>query len=433
MIVFWGIAAALTLAQGGSSPSLTLDEALSIAYQNAYSVKTALSQLEKTRQQVNEARGHLGPQVSLGASDTFYSPGIQTSGPSGAPQTSARQTTASVALPVDISGNIGLALRAARAAVSSQLDNVESARLNLRKDVRKAYYSVLQASEVVRVDQQALASAEQRLKDTQAQFRAGTAAKVDVLRAQVQVSSAKIDFSSAERNVTLAKQAFNSTLSRPIETAVELASVSDVPPVQSNAQVLADAAQKYRPDLMSLRETARVLELSTKAQEGGLKPTLSLSAEVQRNYSPAAGSRVSQTVGVIALNWPIFDSGITRAKVKEARQDELQTQIAIEQLGLGISLEVRSALTNLKTASEKLGLAAEQVMVAEEAFRLSNVRRDAGEGILVEVIDAQTDLTRARVALVNTRYDYLSAYADLQKAVGVDQIQNITAPGGAQK
>lgn len=432
MSVLWGLVTAFAVSQGDGG-QLTLEQALAIAYQNAFPVKTALSQLEKTRQQVNEARGHLGPQVTLGATDTLYAPGLQTFGPTSPAETSAKAGTATIALPVDISGNIGLALRAARAAVAAQEDNVEAAKLNLRRDVRKAYYNVLQAEEVVRVDQQALASAQQRLKDTEAQFRAGTAARVDVLRAEVQVSSAEIDLSTAKRNVNLAKQSFNNTLARPIETPFEPAPVTALPTVQASDTDLNNVAQKARPDLQGLKENAYVLALATKIQEGGLKPSLNFSATLQHNVDPSSGSRVSQTVGVIAISWPVFDSGITRAKVKEARQDEVQTQIAIQQLGLGISLEVRTALTNLRTAAERLKLAEQQVTVAEEAFRLSNVRRDAGEGILVEVIDAQTDLTRARQALVSARYDYLAAYADLQRAVGIDQVQDTTVNGGSPK
>lgn len=432
MIVFVGLAAALAMAQGDGG-TLTLDEALSIAYQNSYSVKTALSKLEKTRQQLNEAKGHFGPQVSLGATDTIYTPPIQTFGPTGPSEADAKQGTATIALPVDISGLINLGLRAAKASVAAAQDSVDAAKLDLKRDVRRSYFSLLQAEEVVRVDKQALASAQQRLKDTDAQFRAGTAAKVDVLRAQVQVSSAQIDLSTAIRNVALAKQSLNNTLSRPIETDFEPAPIASVPTMTQSAATLNAIAQKVRPDLNSLRENANVLALVTKAQEGGLKPSLSLSTTFSRNFNPTEGTRVSQTVGVIALTWPVFDSGITRSKVKEARQDEEQLKISIQQLGLGISLEVRSALTNINTASERLKLAEEQVTVAEEAFRLSNVRRDAGEGILVEVIDAQTDLTRARVALVSARYDYLAAYADLQRAVGIDQIQEATTNGGAQK
>lgn len=432
MSVIWSLAAAVALSQGEGG-KLTLDQALAIAYGNSYNVKTAQSKLEKARQQVNEARGHLGPSVTIGATDTLYSPALVTGGPGTPGMKDSKQATATVALPVDISGNVSLALRGARSSVAAQEDGVEAARNDVRRDVRQAYFRVLQAQEVVRVDEQALASAKQRLKDTEAQFRAGTAAKVDVLKAQVQVSSAQIDLTTANNSVSLAKQAFNNALSRPIEAPVDLEPVGDLPglpPADSDLEGL--AAQK-RADLASLKETAHVLELVTKVQEGGLKPNLSLSATFQRNIDPADGSRVSQTVGVIAINWPVFDSGITRAKVKEARQDEAQTQIAIQQLGLGISLEVKSARTNLINAGERLKLAQDQVTLAEEAFRLANVRRDAGEGILLEVIDAQTDLTRARVSLVSARYDYLTAYANLQRAVGVDVLQTTPSNGDAKK
>jgi outer membrane protein TolC len=66
------------------------------------------------------------------------------------------------------------------------------------------------------------------------------------------------------------------------------------------------------------------------------------------------------------------------------------------------------------------------VALAQEVFRLAQVRRDAGEGTYVEIIDAETDLTRARNGLVSARYDYLTAYAQLQRALGRDDVSGGT-------
>ena len=428
MILMLGLMA--TFATQGSPPPLTIDEAIRIAYKNSFAIKAAESAWQKTHQQINQAKGQEGPQVTISASDTAYEPGYPAFSDSGTPEyeRTSKHADTTITLPVDISGNYKKGIGAAKAAEQGALDEVASAANDVRHNVRTAYYKVLAAEESLKVDQQALEDANRRYKDTQVQFEAGTAARVDVLRAQVQVSSASIDLRAAQNATDLAKQSFNQALGRAIETPVEVEPVTETVEVTQSDDALVNLAIEKRPDLLSLKENAKVLSLITKTDEAGLQPSLNFSAQFQRDFNPPPGLRVSQTIGVATLSWPVFDSGITRAKVKEGRQDEVQNQINIDQLSLGISLQVRTAVKNLQNAADRLKLAEEQVAVAEEAFRLSNVRHDAGEGILLEVIDAQTDLTQARVSEVSARYDYLSAYADLQQAIGVDQFQQASLP-----
>jgi outer membrane protein len=87
-----------------------------------------------------------------------------------------------------------------------------------------------------------------------------------------------------------------------------------------------------------------------------------------------------------------------------------------------VSLEVRSAYTKLVTAREAYDVAVSGRDLAKEALRLAQLRYDEGAGILLDVTTAQADLTRAQVAAVNARYQYLAAVAALQKAIGQDDL-----------
>jgi outer membrane protein TolC len=126
------------------------------------------------------------------------------------------------------------------------------------------------------------------------------------------------------------------------------------------------------------------------------------------------------------LNVPLFDSGATRARVKEARQDEEAAKIQLKQTQLNISQQVRDAFADLSSAQARLANAQRQVSLAEEVFRLAKVRQDAGEGTYVEVIDAETSLATSRNSLVSAKYDYFLAFSQLQHAMGNDNV-------GAQK
>jgi outer membrane protein TolC len=122
------------------------------------------------------------------------------------------------------------------------------------------------------------------------------------------------------------------------------------------------------------------------------------------------------------VSFPIFDSGITRAKVKQAREDEKLNATNLEQTRLAVSQEVRAAYKNLQTARERLAAAEEQLRLANEVLRIAQIRSDAGEGTTLEIVDAQTQVTAAGNTVVQARFDYLTSYAELQRAAGQDSL-----------
>jgi outer membrane protein TolC len=63
------------------------------------------------------------------------------------------------------------------------------------------------------------------------------------------------------------------------------------------------------------------------------------------------------------------------------------------------------------------------VDAALEAYRIARIRYREDVAIQLEVITAQAQLTNARATLVNARYAYLSSYAELQKAIGEDKLE----------
>lgn len=417
--------------QGAQGPVLSLDDAVAIAMNNAFSVQTANSRFEQTRQQVNEAKASLGPKVSLGGTYTRFDRSVTAVlAPGADPVTEVpidqKQSSATLTWPIDISGNISRGVRAARATLAASKENINTVKNDLKRDVRHSYFQVAQAKEQVQVNQSALKDQQDRLKNTQQQFDAGVLAKVDVLRQQVQVSQAQSNLIAAQNALELAHEAFNNTLGRAVETPFDVQPSDNLPVISSDNQTLVAAAQANRPEIKALIQTGAALAEVTKAEERSLQPSLNLSVTASHNYNPGATSQASSTVGVVALTLPIFDSGVTRARVKQDRQVQEQNRIQRAQVSLGISLEVRQARTNLDNAKSRLDVATAQVASAEETYRLAVVRLNAGQGILLEVIDAEADLTRARTGLVSARYDYLTAYSDLQRAVGSDDPQAAT-------
>ena len=308
---------------------------------------------------------------------------------------------------------------------------VEIAKNDLRLNVRNAFLSVLEADAQVKVLEESRARAEERLRKATAELNAGTSARVDVLRFETQLKQAEVDLFAGKNSLQLAKNSFNNTLARPIETPVQLstAHIGELITDETLVDTLVAHALKFRPELKSVRYQLMALRNIRKATEGGLKPSLSFNATHQRNIDAQGfSSKSTSTFGTLALSLPLFDSGLTRAKVKQAREDEYQATQQLAQAELGISLDVRQAYTNYLFASQRLALATKAEESALETHRISKLRNDVHEGIVLEVIDSQTELTRAKTAVVLATYDQLKALAALQHALGTDGLI-----GGEQK
>lgn len=419
MTLFKLIAPALWASFQGPA-TLTLDDAIRIAEQNAFGVRAAQADLERSRQRVREVKGRLGPRVDTNHSYTRYDEEIRAGGGVVRP-IDQTQSQVVVSMPLDITGVLKRGVRASESTIEVARENLNAEKNDLKYEVRAAYFDVLQAEAQVKVFDETLNTTKKRLRNTELEYQAGSKAKVDVLRFQTQVQQAESDLIAAKNFAALARNAFNNVLGRPIETPFDLAEAPPLPRFEVDEVAMTGLAVASRPELKAFQANQKVLELIRAAEEGGLYPSLSISAVHSRDWkATGSGSSSSTTFGQITLSIPAFDSGVTRSRVRAARQDEEQNRIRFEQTQLGISLEVRQAVTSLVNAKARLDSAAKQVEFAAESFRLANLRYEAGEGILLEVTDAQTELTRARTAQVTANYDYLRSFAQLQRAMGAD-------------
>ncbi|MCB8932653.1 MAG: TolC family protein [Fimbriimonadaceae bacterium] len=419
-----------TLFQG--APTLTLSEAIDLGVQNAFSVRLAETAVEKTRNQLSAAKGSLGPSVAVNGTYTRFDKATVAQFGSQSVVVSpidSKQASLSLNWQVDIAGNTGRAIKAAKNLTDASEAQRDAQVNDVKERVRQAYYGVLQSIELLDVVRQTRDANKARLANAQVQFEAGTVARVDVLRFDTQLAQSESDVLAAENQVRLAKQALNNVLGRPIETPFDPEPVTVLPKADAAADSYVAEALASRPEIVAQRNTLDALRFVREAEQRGLSPSLNLSAVHNRNIDAQGfSSRSSSTTGTAVISWPIFDSGITRSRVHAAQRDEESASLQLEQLKLGISLEVRQALSNLRDAEARQVVAAKQATLAEESYRLAQVRYDAGEGIQLEVTDALTELTRARAGVVNARYDTLNAYAALQRAVASDAPQ-----GGAKE
>lgn len=406
---------------------LTLEEALAMADRNAFSIRIAQLNRDKAKSKISESKGAQG--FRLGATTTYNRFDRELTANLGSSTITTRaidslQSQLALSLPIDLSGTLSAIVAASAAFYEASALDLDATRNSVRFDTRQGYFQILQAQRALAIYQDALKLAQERERVVAVQLQEGAVAKVDLLRAQTQTSQTKTDLLIAENNLQLAKAALNQLLARPANTAFEIQEPSEPTTIESSEDEILQAALNSRPEIRALDQRGKGLSKITKSQRGGLAPSLNFSLQYTHDWKAEGFSAsANTTVGVLSLAVPILDSGITKSRVDQAKKDEQILQVQRAQAVNGISLEVNQALTNFKNAKSRVEVGAQQVATAEENYRLAKLKTEEGEGINLEVIDAQNALTAARVGLANAQYELQVAVAAIRRAIGSDQVQ----------
>lgn len=413
------------LHQGDAQPSdaLTLDEAIQLALRNNRAVQISERSVEKSRNAVREARGNALPQIQGNATYTrFDQVATARFGPQPIRLGNIENRTARITLTqvIDISGVVRTAVRAASVFVSISELEYERTRNDTILQVVQAYQGVARADEFVRVAEEALKNAQERLRIIRAQVDAGVAAQFDLLRAETAVAQAEQALLNARNQRELAAAALNNLLGRDLNTPVQVVKPTELPTLQEVAlETLTQQAYTNRPEIVAAERGVELARVNIRNAQRGALPSLLLTgqADFNLNTSPFNPRRETYT-GVVVLSVPIWDSGITRAREAQARDDLEIAQLRLQQAREGVALEVRQAYLNLQDAQKRLTVVQKGLEQATEALRLARVRFEAGVSPQLEISDAELAFTQAQTNFVNAQFDYLDAYAALQRAIG---------------
>ena len=134
-----------------------------------------------------------------------------------------------------------------------------------------------------------------------------------------------------------------------------------------------------------------------------------------------AGSRTPLAQGWnvgVGVTWNLFAGFATQQSVQKALANLKVTEAKIAAIKLQIRQEVQTALLNMKKAEESITNAQLLVRQATENLELVNLRYQSGLATSVEVTTATVNFSQAKQTRVNAYYNYVTARANLEKAMG---------------
>jgi outer membrane protein TolC len=280
--------------------------------------------------------------------------------------------------------------------------------------VKEAYTNMLFAQRLILVNQQALERAELNLRSARGFFEVGTRPRSDVARAEVDVANARVDLIRARNAEQLARVALNTAMGVNVDTPTQVQDNLAYEPARFDRAELRTEALGQRPEQRQAKLRVEAAEALARRTVRDFFPDITGSAA----YGGARSTFEEQWSLILSLNWSIYDGGNRIARLREARANLEAERARVRATELDILREVEQAYISVTEAEERIQATQTAVASAQENFRLAQGRFDAGVGTILELTDAQLELTRAQNTETQALADYRIALYRLDRFRG---------------
>ncbi|AFZ08518.1 outer membrane efflux protein [Oscillatoria nigro-viridis PCC 7112] len=424
---------------------ITLQQAIDLARRNSQVLQIAGQQVEQSRSALREQQAALYPDLNfqMDASRSVTAGGelgirarqrqfnfeasrgqpAREAGPNFG--SNSLNSTLQLNYDVDLFGRRRANIRAAEEQLRLRELDVERQAEELRFDTAEAYYNLQNADGQVAIRQASVRNAQQSLRDAEALERAGVGTRFAVLQAQANLANEVQQLSVARRDQRVAQRRLAEILN--ISQSANLTAADPVEQAGSWRLSLEESivqAFKNRPELEQQLVQRDISKQQRRSIQAGRLPQLSVGGSYNvlgidpddparfatRGWADGYSIRAS-------LTWSIFDGGAANARVRQRDADIAIAESRFDQLRNQVRREVEQAYFGLESSFENIETSEAGVLQSREALRLARLRFQAGVGTQTDVIQAETDLTRAERNRLSAIVTYNLGLSSLQRAV----------------
>jgi len=311
---------------------------------------------------------------------------------------------------------------------------------------KQAFFTELANEELVTVAQTQVRRSQEQLKLTSEKLRLGATTRADSLSAQVDYGTQELALIQAEANARTAR----ANLARAIGFVGSIAAVPDtmleVRITGLDTAALRTEAMLHAPSVVQAQASVAASRASLAVSRAPLMPTLSLGAsqtwaggQLPWNAAPVTSQIVRDTsvspvkidtllfrspkyTGTwslrLSLSYPIFNNFQREAGIVQADANLVSNEAKLRDARLALDANLTQALAALDAAGQQIDVSRTQVAAAQENLRMQRERYRLGASTIVDMLTAEVSTNQAEVSLVQARYNYLIARAQLEAYVG---------------
>lgn len=438
-LLLGAIVCALPLAgYAAEKNSYTMEEAVSRALEMNPSIGMADASLQAATAGTRGAMGGFGPTVSTSYSFTQYDqPRIyvtEVPTPAGVIKNTnvvndRHKYTWQVMVSQPLFTGFNLLSTYQKAALNEEKQalQLEQARLALTGQVQEAFLGYLAAEQSRMSASRSLERARAQLDLAQASFDLGLRPRLDVLQAELDLSSSEAKLIQAENTIATLRAQLNTLMKLPVENATEFVGELTLIPFTFSLNQCLERALKQRPDLLMAYKSLSMAEKDVKIAQSSYYPQVSANFvwATQGDTWEAAGTKYnarprefSQWQAGITANWAIFTSGKRYFGTRQASEGVRAITYQVELTTDTAALEVKSRLLGIQDAKRLADVAAVAYDRASLAYENAKMLYELQVGTSLDLLTAQSNLTDAETGVINSHVQYLTALSRLYIAMG---------------
>ncbi len=316
-------------------------------------------------------------------------------------------------------GRTGNLIDMAKLHADAQNQTAEQTRADILLITGQVYFGVLRAQAVLQVARQTVETRQLVADQVTALANSNLKSALDVSFANVNLADAKLLLVQSENSLKAVQAQLAAVLGLPGGTSFDLAEEPMPSQLPEQSDDLIQQAFQNRPDLKGLHLEQRAAEKFTSAEHALHYPNIGIMGTA--GFVPAGEQEVPDHYGAIGINIniPIFNGGLFKARETEAR---LKSQAAMKQvndLEFQVSRDVRIAYLNGKTAYDRLALTEQMLSQAQSSLDLAQSRYTLGLSSIIELSQAQLNLTSAQIAAASAKYDWQAYHLNVDFQIGM--------------
>lgn len=317
---------------------------------------------------------------------------------------------------------------AAERGVDASEDQLHARASEIAQNAREAFYNLARARAAHAVALSTITTIEAQRRVVEATVSAGLAARVDLMRLDAQLASARVAAIRAEGGIASAEEAIATLMhtDEALPPSIGEDLLAPLPELTETREELFSRAVANRPEAEALRHLIDMRGRAIEAAEGSRYPHLLLSGALSfdnpsQRVFPQTTSFIDTWSISVVLSWSPNDLATGEFQAEEARAGRETAEADLAALEDGLRMQLTAAYENYRAARAALEAAQLGIDAAEEAVRVRTETFRAGTGTITELMAATADLARAQLDLVTAAIDARVALTQIRRATGDDR------------
>lgn len=306
--------------------------------------------------------------------------------------------------------------------ISSQQAAVNVYKRALVKDIKTAYYRYYQSLQSIATYNSVMLLIKENIRENESMLRNGIRNGTALLRSKTEQEKNNAALIQAQHNMQNAKSYFNFLLNRPLQDSIiiESKTVTDVAALPDTT-----LGTSRREEIKQLRTMQQVYTLDYRLQKSGFIPKVNTFVDLgSQGNDFNVNNKTRYYLWGVNLQWDIFTGGQRKYRAEQSRANVNATIAQLDQTQQSLQLQLDQTYNNYQSAIATYKSITAQLLFAGKYYNDQLKAYRAGQLLYLELVDAQDQLTNARLQMADAEANVQIALAELEREQATYPINN---------